>query len=220
MSTTLLELTNQVLVAMREEQVLSTSGPYAALVASLVNDAVYQVEAAHDWSALYTEFVQSILSDESPAILGSGNMFKIQYIVSNTSKQILTERSRRWISSEFIKNGPLYGTPSSWCNKGVSQAGASTGDATIQLDRVPFSGAENITIVGFQRTARLVNDDDVIIIPITPVRDLAIALAVRERGDIGGQGSAEYFEIAKRTLSDAIAYDSARNDDEDVWYAV
>lgn len=214
MSTTLLEITNQVMVALREAQVLSTAGPYAALVASLVNDALYQVEAAHDWSALYTEFVQSILSDESPAILGSGNMFKIQYIISNTSKNILTERSRKWISSEFIKNGPLYGTPSSWCNKGVSQAG----DATIQLDRVPSSGAENITIVGFQRTARLVNDTDVIIVPITPVRDLAIALAVRERGDIGGQSSAEYFEIAKRTLSDAIAYDAARNDDEDVWY--
>jgi hypothetical protein len=214
MSTTLLEITNQVMVAMREPLVLSTADPYAALVASLVNDALYQVEAAHDWSALYTEFVQSILSDESPAILGSGNMFKIQYIISNTSNQILIERARRWITSEFIKNGALYGTPASWCNKGVSAAG----DATIQLDRVPSSEAENITIVGFQRTPRLVLDTDTIIVPITPVRDLAIAMAVRERGDIGGQASAEYFEIAKRTLSDAIAYDSARNDDEDVWY--
>ena len=218
MSTTLLEITNQVMVAMREAKVLSTADPYAALVASLVNDAMYQVEAAHDWSALYTEFVQSILSDESPAILGSGNMFKIQYIISNTSNQILLERSRRWISAKFIKNGPLYGTPTSWCNKGVSRDGASAGDATIQLDRVPSSEAENITIVGFQRTPRLVLDTDTIIVPITPVRDLAIAMAVRERGDIGGQASAEYFEIAKRTLSDAIAYDSARNDDEDVWY--
>jgi hypothetical protein len=48
--------------------------------------------------------------------------------------------------------------------------------------------------------------------------ELAIALAVRERGEVSGQMSQEYFEIAKRTLSDAIAYDAAKNDGEDTWY--
>ena len=56
------------------------------------------------------------------------------------------------------------------------------------------------------------------VIPDVPVRDLAIALAVRERGEVNGQTAAEYFEIAKRTLSDAVAFDSARNDSEDDWY--
>ena len=85
MSTTLLELTNQVLVALREEQVLSTYSPHSTLIASLINDALYQVEAAHDWSALYVEFVQDVASN-TPIISGSGNMFKIEYIISNTSK--------------------------------------------------------------------------------------------------------------------------------------
>ena len=217
MSTTLLELTNQVMVAIREEQVLSTYSPYSALIASLVNDALYQVEAAHDWSALYVEFVETVTSN-TPVISGSGNRFKIEYIISNASKTFLIERSRRRMASQNIKGLAQVGTPTSWCNYGVSQDVATAGDATIMINPTPSDDSQTITIVGFQRSPRLVNDTDTIIVPVTPVRDLAIAMAVRERGDIGGQSSAEYFEIAKRTLSDAIAYDAARNDDEDVWY--
>ena len=220
MNTTLLELTNQVLVSIREEPVIDLTSPYASLIASLVNDAVYQVEAAHDWSALFVEFIETILSDEEVILSGRGDRIKIDYIVSNTSNLELIKRTRRWMTSEFIKNGALYGTPSSWCNKGVSQAGATAGDATIQLDRVPLSGPETITIVGWQRSPRLTADSDTILVPATPVRDLAIALAVRERGEADSQTAQEYFVIAKRTLADAISFDSARNDDEDVWYAV
>ncbi len=222
MSTTLLELTNQVLVAIREEPVIDLTSTYAALIASLVNDALYQVEAAHDWSALFTTF-STLIPLEFVPLVGRGDRFKIDYIISNQSRKELPQKTRRELTMQTLKvpntgsgGAFLYGEPNFWCNRSVDE----NGDATIQLDRRPETGSETITIAGWQRSPRLVALSDVVTIPATPVRDLAIALAVRERGEADGQTSQEYFAIAKRTLSDAVAFDSARNDDEDVWYTV
>ena len=57
-------------------------------------------------------------------------------------------------------------------------------------------------------------------IPHMPVVQLAFAMAAREKGEVGGNTSAEIFGIAKRMLADAISQDSALNSTDMIWYQV
>ena len=58
------------------------------------------------------------------------------------------------------------------------------------------------------------SDTDAVTIPYLPIVHQAIALLARERGETGGTTSAEYFAIANKYLSDAIAYDSYQHPEE------
>ena len=61
-------------------------------------------------------------------------------------------------------------------------------------------------------------DTDTLDVPETPVIQLAVALATRERGETGGTSTAEYFQIANRYLGDAIAHDAGRHPEELIFY--
>jgi hypothetical protein len=217
---TYLELVNDVLIAIRDDTVTSVSyNPYSALIASFVNDAKQQVEDAHNWSANLVELQVSALAaaadPDKVSLVGSNNAIKIDYAMNLTNNGgLLIQRSRRFMQIEGLRNNIAAGVVSNWCNNGVD----ANGDAVIQISPAP-SADTTLVVVGWQRKPDLVDGSDVLVIPARPVRDLAIALAVRERGEVQGNTSQEYFQIAKRTLSDAIAYDSARNDEESDWKA-
>jgi hypothetical protein len=53
-----------------------------------------------------------------------------------------------------------------------------------------------------------------------PVVHLTVALLARERGETGGTSAAEYFAVADRFLSDAIAIDAAKHPEEMVFRTV
>jgi len=217
---TYLELVNDVLIAIRDDTVTSVSyNPYAALIASFVNDAKQQVEDAHNWSANLVELQVSALAaaadPDKVSLVGSNNSIAIDYAMNLTNNGgLLIQRSRRFMQIEGLRNNIAAGVVSNWCNNGVD----ANGDAVIQISPAP-SADTTLVFVGWQRRPDLVDSSDVLVLPSRPVRDLAIALAVRERGEVQGNTSQEYFQIAKRTLSDAIAYDSARNDEESDWKA-
>jgi hypothetical protein len=212
---TYLEMVNDVLIALRDDQVTSVGQDvHTQLIGRFVNDAKVQCEAATDWSALGTEEIVVVpAGTEKLSIVGSANRIKIDYVLNVTNDNVLIERSRRAMQIQALKGQVPVGIPGNWCNNGVD----TNGDAVIQISPTP-AVTTSFAVVGFQRTGHLVADTDSLLIPDVPVRDLAIALAVRERGEVNGQTAAEYFEIAKRTLSDAVAFDSARNDSEDDWY--
>jgi hypothetical protein len=68
------------------------------------------------------------------------------------------------------------------------------------------------------REQNLENDDDKLRIPSQPVIHTSIALLARERGETGGTSAAEYFAIADKYVSDAIALDAAKHPEETIWY--
>ena len=212
---TYLETVNKVLIRMREEAVTAITGDeYATLVGAFVNDAKSQVEDAHDWSAYLTDIdVATIPAQTKYSLTGSGNRVKLDSCINTTNPGKLHETSRRWIKDQILLGTIAASTPSKFANDGVD----SSGDASILVHPAP-TAVHTLTFTGWVRPGDLSEDNDTLAIPQLPVVLLALAFMARERGEVGGSTSAEYFELAKRSLSDEIAYDAARNEDESTWY--
>ncbi len=64
------------------------------------------------------------------------------------------------------------------------------------------------------------SDADVLLIPYNPVVQLAYAMALRERGESGGQSAQEQMIYADRVLSDHIAIDANYFPTETAYVAV
>jgi len=211
---TYLELVNQVLVAMRESEVSDvTQNNYTKMVGKFVNDAKQQCEDANNWEAnLESITLGTIAGIANISLTGYGQRGTIDTVVETTNNNYLRVVSRRRMR-DISRGSTTTGVLSEYANQGVDPVG----DSVITVYPLPVSGQE-VEVTGWFRQADLVSNGDTLRIPHRCVVELAIALAVRERGEVSGQMSQEYFEIAKRTLSDAIAYDAAKNEGEDVWY--
>lgn len=214
---TLLQVVNKVLLRMREEEVTAITGDeYATLVKQFVNDAKAQVEDAHDWSALLDDIVVATVPGQTEySLTGSGNRIKIDTAVNTDAPSTMRERPRRYIKKQILLGTIAATRPTYYANNGTD----ASGDASILLYPEP-TATESITFTGWVRPAALSADSDELLVPELPVVLLALAFMARERGEVGGNTAAEYFELAKRSLSDEIAYDSARNEDESDWYWV
>jgi len=213
---TYLGLVNKVLTRMRETEVSALSDEYSVLIGTFVNDAKDQVEAAHDWSALRTDLnILTVTDQYEYSLTNAGNRVKIDTIFNSTNASELLEKPRRWVDRNRKTTPSAAAAPSYYTNDGTD----TNGDAVITLYPAP-DAIYSLEASIWQRTSDLVLGSDTIVVPQQPVYALALALAVRERGEVGGQAALEYFEIAKRTLSDEIAYDASRNEDEDMWYWV
>ena len=68
--------------------------------------------------------------------------------------------------------------------------------------------------------ALLAADATKIKVPYHPVVQMAYAMALRERGETGGQSAAEQFAVASSALSDAIAVDANRYPSEATYMVV
>ncbi len=212
---TFLQLVNVVLVGIREEAVSDVAqDEYTSMIAKFVNDAKQQVEDAYDWSAYTTEFnITTVVDQDLYSLTSSENRAKIDFIIELSQGGLLREADRKTLSIKALKNNQPSSIPSEYANNGVDV----NGDAVIRLSPKP-DAIYTLTTSGWWRPSDLVTNDNTLLIPHAPVQDLALAMAVRERGEVAGQVAMEYFEIAKRSLSDAIAYDSARNDHETTWH--
>ena len=68
------------------------------------------------------------------------------------------------------------------------------------------------------RNVALSANSDTLAIPAQPVIHMAVALLARERGETGGTSTPEYFSIADKYLSDAIALDAQKHPEETIFY--
>ena len=79
--------------------------------------------------------------------------------------------------------------------------------------------AETLTVYGSRKTPDLSGDDDVLVIPSEPVFQIAFAMSAAERGENGGQSSAELMAVGQQMLRDAVALDGNLSYLDDVWYS-
>jgi hypothetical protein len=184
------------------------------MVGDFVNDAKKFAESAWDWSALRTTLTITTAADDyTYSLTGSQNKVKILNAVNDTSNLVMEYQPQVWFDDKFLVNTPASGAPEYYTFNGVD----TNGDAQIDVYPKP-DAAYSLKIKCTLRNAELSNDTDTLAIPSDPVIHMAIALLARERGETGGTSAPEYFAIADRYLSDAIALDAQRHPEETIWY--
>jgi hypothetical protein len=224
---TYLQLVNNVLRRMREDEVSSVqNNTYSKMVGDFVNDAKTMVENSWDWSALRTTLtITTVAGTFNYAMTGAGNKLKVLHAYNDTDNWDLEYRTPIWFDRNYMMQEPLSGSPQYYTFNGVNQ----NGDTQVELYPKPdVNGTTlrfNVVLRGditndgtVLRPDELVNDTDPCIIPVQPIIHLAVALLARERGETGGTSAPEYFEIANRYLSDAIAMDAQKHPEETIWY--
>jgi hypothetical protein len=116
-------------------------------------------------------------------------------------------RPQEWFDDKFFVNTPASGAPQYYTFSGVD----GSGDAQIDV-------FYSLKIKSVIRNVELSNDNDTLAIPSQPVIHMAIAMLARERGETGGTSTPEYFAIADKYLSDAIALDAQKHPEETIWF--
>ena len=223
---TYLNIMNNVLRRLREEEVNSVNeSTYSKMAGDFINDAKTMVEQAADWSALRTResaFVTSV-DDNLYSLVGSGDDVKVMSAYDTTSANEVEYQTKEWFNNEsyvngslvIAANGGLTGSPLYYTFDGVD----ANGDTQVRLYPMP-DDAYNLRFVMVRRQADLSNGADVLLVPSKPVIHLAVALLARERGETGGTSTAEYFAIADKYLSDAIAIDAAKHPEEMIFRTI
>ena len=212
---TYLELVNSVLRRMREDEVSSvTENTYSKMVGDFVNDAKNLVETSWDWSGLRTTLTITTTADIFNYVLtGSKNRVKALDVINDTSNNFMEYRPSTWFNDKYLNQDPVSGSPEYYTYNGVN----SDGDTQVDIYPKP-DGVYAIRFNCILRNPELSADIDQLVIPSMPVIHLAIALLARERGETGGTSAPEYFALADKYLSDAIALDAQKHPDEIVWH--
>lgn len=213
-----LTIVNNVLRRLREDQVTSVSQTiYASLIGDLVNDAKTSVEHAWDWSSLRdSKTITTVAGTNEYTLTGAGEDFKFLYLLDTTSKKSISYQAKEWIDNQNNnQSSPLQGVPEYFSYTTTD----SNGDMKIILYPTP-DNVYTLSFKGVFRQALLSSNTDVIKVPWMPVMHLALAFATRERGETGGPTVLEYFAIADKYLSDAIALDAEKHPEEMIFKVV
>lgn len=212
---TYLNLVNNVLRRLREDTVSTvTNDTYSTMVGDFVNDAKELVETAWDWSALRTTLTITTAADDyTYSLTGSGDKGKVFRIINDTSNLEMQYQTQHWFDNQFFIQNTASGAPEYFTYNGVD----ASGDTQIDVYPKP-DGVYSLKVKMVNRNVPLSNDSDTLAIPSQPVIHMAVALLARERGETGGTSTPEYFAIADRYLSDAIALDAQKHPEETIFY--
>ena len=204
---TYLDLINNVLRRLREDTVDTVnSTTYSSLIGDLVNDAKKIVENSFDWTALRdTIVVNTVDGTNEYSLTGSGDLAVVKDVMNTTAKKFMHQRSRSFFNNVNYNTSPVSGSPDYFTFVGID----SNQDLTVQLYPNP-DAAYTIRFDVSVPQADLSSDSDRLSVPVNPVIQLAYAMALRERGETGGQSAAEQFAVASTALSDAISFDANR----------
>ena len=212
-----LQAVNSVLRRLREEEVDSVSETlYSKLIGDFVNDAKQLVQDAADWSGLRTTLTATTSDGVfNYALTGSKNNIKILDVINDTQNHFMVYKDSYWMDNVFLNTTPNSGSPYYYSFNGLD----ANGDTLVDLYPIP-DGVYSLRFNAIIRNDELVEDTDQIVIPTLPVVHLALAMAARERGETGGTSTPEYFAIADKYLSDAIALDLNKNPEQLVFREV
>jgi len=204
---TYLNLINNVLRRLREDEVSTVNETtYSTLIGDLVNDAKKIVENSFDWTALRDTITVATSNGTSEySITGSGDLAVIKDVINTTSKKFIYQRSKSYFNNVYYNQATLSGSPDYYTFIGTD----ASGDLKVKLYPQP-DAVYSLRFDVVVPQADLSNDADVLSVPTNPVLQLAYAMALRERGETGGQSAVEQFAVASTALSDAIAFDANR----------
>ncbi len=214
---TYLNLMNNVLRRLREEETTSVTGTtYVKMVGDFINDAKKLVEESTDWSALRnTIVVTTAASDNSYSLTGSSDNVKVMSVLNDTKNCFMDYQTKDWFNEQIYLLNASEGAPLYYTYNGLD----ANGDTEILVSPKP-DGVYSLRFNVIKRQADLSTNTDTLLVPSMPVVHLAVALLARERGETGGTSTAEYFAIADKFLSDAVAIDAAKHPEEMIFRTI
>jgi len=214
---TYLNLMNSVLRRLREEEVTSvTESTYAKMVGDFINDAKVMVEESTDWSALRTTISVSISSGNNQySLAGCGDNVKVRSALNDTENCYLAYQTKDWFNEQLYLNDVVESAPRYYTFDGLD----GNGDTQVLVSPRP-TASQTLRFDVIKRQTELTANTDVLKVPSKPVIHMALALLSRERGETGGTSTAEYFTIADKYLSDAIAIDAAKHPEEMIFRTI
>jgi len=214
MATTYLSLMNNVLRRLREDEVSEvTQTTYSKMVGDYINDAKTLVQDAHDWSTLRKTVVVPTVEDITEySLTGAGERVKLYSAINDTSNFFMHYETPNWFSNAYYISGEVSGTPDSYTFSGVDD----NDDTKVRVFPKP-SGVFSLRFDVCSREPNLTADADATVLPSMPIIHQAVALLARERGETGGTTTQDYFIIADKYLSDAIAQDAYKNPEEFIY---
>ena len=214
---TYLNLMNNILRRLREETVSAVSETtYSTMVSDYINDAKQIVEETTDWSALRaTVSISTTASDNTYSLAGGGDSVKIMSVINDTQNCFMDYQTKDWFNNALYIAEAVEGAPKYYTFNGLD----TNGDTQVLVGPTP-DGVYNLRFDVIKRQADLSDNTDVLLVPSKPVINMALALLARERGETGGTSVSEFFEIANKTLADAVALDAAKHPEEMVFQTV
>lgn len=216
MSVTYLQAVNDVLARLREASVATVAQTtYSALVGKLINDAKRYVEDSWNWNALKkTITVNTVAGTSTYVVTGSGLRHKGAVINNSTQFGEIRNAPLQWILDQQQLSVVQPSQPSYYAWNGNDGT-----DSKIELFATPDS-AYALKVNLYVPQVDLVADADVIALLPDAILHLAYARALVERGEDGGLGSSEAYQLGKSILADQIAIESGRYVENDCWVAV
>ena len=215
MSTTYLNLVNDVLTRLREPTVATvTENDYSALIGKLVNDAKREVEDAWDWECLKNTYaIATVSGTYSYSLTGAGSRTRILQVSNDTRNWFMEYRPSSFFTANLIlTDSPLSGSPEYYNVNGVD----SSGDIIIDVYPKP-NAIETLRFDVFKPESELSSNTDTTKLPKSPIVSLAWAKAIEERGEDGGVNVSSQYAVAKQALADQIAVEANRRVDEITW---
>tara|TARA_R100001369_G_scaffold92011_2_gene135103 strand:- start:617 stop:1264 length:648 start_codon:yes stop_codon:yes gene_type:complete len=214
---TYLQLVNSVLRRLRENEVETIpETSYSVLIGDFVNDSKQFVEDSHSWSALRTSIEFNTTSGTSIyALTGAGQDVEVREAMNITGKGVLSASNRSRMNKRYKLTTALSSSPTEFAFTGTD----SNGDITVQV----YPNPDAVYLLFFDAFVRQVNltaDADVLKVPFNPVLQMALGMALRERGETGGQSAAEQFALADAALSDAVAFDANKYSEDTTFMVV
>ena len=210
---TYLELVNNVLTRLREPMitsVLKSEDAVVNIVKNLVNDSKRHVEMADSWNATRNlwQFTTE-LGRPSYILEDTSGGCRISKVTVNGN------HIHQWDLQTLMHQAGTGGLAYRYAYDGTDNAG----NLSIRVDPVPEAG-DVIHVLGHKVLPDLKQDGDEVRLPAQPVIYYALALAARERGEVGGQTATELFGMASQFISDAIALDANLSPTEKTWAVV
>ena len=214
---TYLEAINNVLRRLREDQASTAlESDYSALIGDFVNDAKRTVENSWNWAALReTTIIPTVSGTSEYSITGSGQECVIKGVVNDTANRFMDLQTTAFFNNVYYNQDVTSGTPVCYYVSGVDD----NDDLKVKVYPQP-DGIYNLRFDLAKGQGVITEDSTKIKVPYNPVVQMAYAMALRERGETGGQSAAEQFAVASTALSDAIAMDANRFPDETTFMVV
>ena len=214
---TYLEAINSVLRRLREDQAATVlESDYSALIGDFINDAKRIVENSWNWSALRdTISVVTANGVSEYSLVGSGQEAVVKNVLNDSANKFMGLETKDYFNNVYYLQDVVSGTPHVYTFIGVD----SNDDLKVKVYPQP-DGIYNLRFDVAKTQGLLEADATKINVPHNPIVQMAFAMALRERGETGGQSAAEQFAVASTALSDAIAIDANRYPDETTFMVV